>query len=72
MKRYHITILGYYRNSDTTHQITIDCDGMNYSSAGAYEFWNRRDTTSYENIAYYPVKCTIITSIESLKQPKKD
>jgi hypothetical protein len=71
MKRYHITILGYYRNSDTTEQITIDCDGMNYSSAGVYEFFNKREDGWNVEIAYYPIQSTLITKIESLKQPKQ-
>jgi len=66
MKRYHITILGYYNNSDTTHQVTIDCDGVGYSNSGCYEFWVKKDDT-YEVIAYYPIRQTIITSIEDLK-----
>lgn len=67
MKRYHITVLGYYNNSDTTHQTVIDCDGMNYSSAGIYEFYNKT-TESHIVVAYYPIRQTIITKIESLKQ----
>lgn len=70
MKRYHITILGYYRNLDTTEQITIDCDGMNYSSAGLYEFFNHTKD-SYVAVAYYPIQSTVITKIKSLKQPKQ-
>ncbi|CAB4143576.1 hypothetical protein UFOVP449_223 [uncultured Caudovirales phage] len=65
MKRYHITVLGYYRNSDTTMQTSIDCDGMNYSSAGCYEFWMKIDN-GHEIVACYPIRQTIITSIESL------
>lgn len=66
MKRYHITVLGYYNNSgDTTYQTTIDCDGMNYSSAGLYEFFNHTKD-SYVAIAYYPIRQTIITKIENL------
>ena len=72
MKRYYITVLRYYNNSDTTHQTTIDCDGISFNSGGVYEFWNRKDTTTYETIAYYPMNFTIITKVESLKQPKKD
>ena len=65
MKRYHITLLGYYRNSDTTKQTSIDCDGVNYSSAGCYEFWVKNGD-GHEVVAYYPIRQTIITSIESL------
>ena len=65
MKRYHITVLGYYRNSDTTQQTTIDCDGMYYSSAGVYEFFNKTED-GYDVVAYYPIRQTIITSIETL------
>ena len=56
--RYHITILGYYRNSDTTKQLTIDCDGIQYSRAGVYEFINKTEdpipalsATWYEKLA---------------------
>ncbi len=48
-----------------TH-ITIICDGVNYSQAGCYEFWVKKDD-SREVIAYYPIRQTIITSIEDLK-----
>lgn len=66
MRKYHLTILGYYNNSDSTHQISITCDGMNYSEAGCYQFFVYKDDT-YEVIAYYPIRHTIITSIEQLK-----
>jgi len=67
MKRYHITVLGYYNNSDSTYQTTIDCSGMNYSSkAGLYEFYNKSDVGSVV-VAYYPIRQTIITKIEILK-----
>jgi hypothetical protein len=69
MKKYHITILGYYTNSDATHQTSIICDGVHYSVAGCYEFWVKKDET-YETIAYYPIRQTIITSIEQLKEKK--
>lgn len=65
MKRYHITILGYYRNSDTTHETIIQCDGLNYSTAGVYEFFNKTED-GYDVVAYYPIRQTIITSIETL------
>lgn len=67
MKRYHITILGYYNNSDTTHQVTIDCDGVGYSSSGCYEFWKYSDDTRIA-VAYYPIWKTIISKVEDLKQ----
>lgn len=66
MKRYHITVLGYYNNSDTTHQVIIDCDGVRYSSAGCYEFCKKIDGTMVP-IAYYPIWKTIISSVENLK-----
>lgn len=66
MKKYNITILSYYNNSDTTDQTSIICDGVKYSQAGCYEFWVKKDDT-YEVIAYYPIRQTIITSIEQLK-----
>lgn len=66
MKRYHITILGYYRNSDTTYQTTIDCDGVSYSEAGVYGFFIKNKEGWTETIAYYPIMYTIITSVEEL------
>lgn len=66
MKRYHLTVLGYYNNSDTTHQVTIDCDAVRYSSAGCYEFCEKIDDTMIP-IAYYPIWKTIISSVENLK-----
>jgi hypothetical protein len=65
MKRFHITVLGYYRNSDTTQQTTIECDGLNYSSGGVYEFFNKTED-GYVVIAYYPIRQTIITKIETI------
>ncbi len=65
MIRYHITVLGYYNNSDGTHQTSIVCDGMSISSAGCYEFWIKKNKT-YEAVAYYPIRQTLITSIEQL------
>jgi hypothetical protein len=66
MKRYYITVLGYYNNSDSTYQTTIDCMYMRYSSAGWYEFYNKADVGSVV-VAYYPIRQTIITKIEILK-----
>jgi hypothetical protein len=66
MKKYHLTILMYYNNSDGTHQTSIICDGIKYSQAGCYEFFVNKDNT-YEVVAYYPIRHTIITSIEQLK-----
>jgi hypothetical protein len=68
MKRYYLTILGYYRNTDTTHSITIDCDGMNYSPAGFYQFFNHtEDKSGYIEVAHYPIRYTIITKLELLE-----
>ena len=66
MKRYHITVLGYYNNSDSTYQTTIDCNDMNYSSAGLYAFYIKGDVGSVV-VAYYPIRQTIITKIEIIK-----
>lgn len=66
MKRYYLTILGYYNNSDTTHQVTIDCDGVGYSSSGLYEFWKDCDGTRTA-IAYYPIWKTIISNVEQIR-----
>ena len=66
MIKYHLTVLGYYNNWDTTYQTSIICDGMNYSQAGCNEFWVNKDD-SFDVIAYYPIRQTIITSIEQLK-----
>jgi thiamine biosynthesis lipoprotein ApbE len=65
MKKYHITVIGYYQSSDTTHQTIIECDGMSYSTSGVYEFWIGKD--SKIPIAYYPIRQTIITKIEQSK-----
>jgi hypothetical protein len=65
MKRYYITVLGYYRELDTTKEVTIECDGMNYSDAGAYQFYNKTEN-GYEEVAYYPILKTIITKIETV------
>lgn len=66
-KRYHLIILGYYNNSDTTETTQIDCDGM-FVSAQCYEFWVGE---SNKRIAFYPIRNTIITKIESLKEDIK-
>lgn len=67
MKRYHITVLGYYNNSDSTYQTTINCSGMDYSSAGLYEFYNKDADVGSVVVAYYPIRQTIITKIEIIK-----
>lgn len=66
-RRYHLSVIGYYNDShaDSTHQETVECDGMNYSRAGCYEFWVKNGD-SYEVIAYYPIRHTIITLIEKI------
>jgi len=66
MKRYHITVLGYYNNSDSTYQTIIDCSGMKAHSAGLYEFYNKADV-GFVDVACYPIRQTIITKIEILK-----
>lgn len=66
MKRYYLTVLGYYNNSDTTHQVTIQCDGMWFTGSGCYEFYKTVNDTMIP-VAYYPIRNTIITSIEELK-----
>jgi hypothetical protein len=71
MKRYYITIIGYHQNSNTTNQTIIDCDGMSISGAGCYEFWVQKDKKTYEALAYYPIRQTIITKIEQLKSMEK-
>ncbi len=68
MKRYYIKVIGCYIDSNTTHQVTIDCDGMCYSDSGVYEFWN--DKGYKIPVAYYPIRHTIITKVEQLKQDK--
>lgn len=67
MKRYYLTILGYYNNSDTTHQVTIDCDGVWFTASGCYEFFKTVDDTMIP-VAYYPIWKTIISNVEDLKQ----
>ena len=64
MKRYHITVLDL-------KDYKIECDGMNYSTAGCYEFWKYSDTGSELKgrviyIAYFPIYRTIITEIEEI------
>ena len=70
MKKYHLTILLYYNNSDGTHQTSIVCDGISYSEAGCYEFWVKKGD-GREVIAYYPIRHTIITSIEQDEEYKE-
>ena len=68
MKIYHLTILGYYNNSNTTHQTSIKCDGMSPSHEGFYSFWVKIEGDRLEAVAFYPIKSTIITSIEKVKE----
>lgn len=63
MKTYYLTVLGYYNNSDSTHQTWVICDGVEFSQAGCYVFWNKRGD-SMQTVAYYPIRNTIITSVE--------
>lgn len=66
MKKYYLTILGYYNNSDTTHQTTVTCDGMMAYDAGYYEFWVRDEHGGFNRVALYPIRNTIITNIENI------
>lgn len=73
MKKYHLTILGYYNNSagynpDTTRQTTVTCDGMTAYDAGYYEFWVRDKHGDFDCVALYPIRNTIITRIEDIKE----
>ena len=70
MKRYHLTILGHYDSPNIAYQRTIECDSMEYSSAGFYKFYKKQEQDSRysDPIAYYPIKSTIITKIEELKK----
>ena len=62
MKKYHLTILGYYNSLNTTHQRTVTCDGMTTYDAGYYEFWVRDEHGGFDCVALYPIKYTIITN----------
>ena len=64
MKKYHLTILGYYGN--TTYQTSIKCDGMKAYDAGYYEFWVRDEHGGFDRVALYPIRNTIITNIENI------
>ena len=66
MKKYHLTILGYYNNSDKTHQTTVTCDGMSAHDGGYYEFWVRDKHGGFDRVALYPIRNTIITNIENI------
>jgi hypothetical protein len=68
MRRYYLTVLGYYNNSDTTHQVTIECDGVCFSNSGCYEFYKIVEEDTMLPIAYYPIWKTIISKVEYLKQ----
>ena len=63
-KRFHIQVLGHYKT-------TIVCDGMDVNMRGDYQFWNYIGDGKVFTIAHYPIRQTIITKIESLKQPKQ-
>lgn len=71
MKTYYLTVLGYYNNSDSTRQTWVICDGVQYSQAGCYEFWIKQGD-SMQTVAYYPIKNTIITSIEDNNNTEED
>lgn len=64
MRRYHITVLRYYRNSDTTHQEVIECDGMEACQRGDYMFWRHAEGGRTYAVAHYPIAYTLITKIE--------
>lgn len=68
MKIYHLTILGYYNNSSATYHTTVTCDGMNSSSEGFYRFWVKIEGDRYKVVAFYPIRNTIITSIEDINK----
>lgn len=71
MKIYHLTILGYYNNPDGTHQTTVTCNGMTMRTydAGYYEFWVKDKHGGLNRpVALYPIRKTIITSIEDINK----
>lgn len=73
MKKYHLTILGYYNNSvgynsDTTRQTTVTCDEMMAYDAGYYEFRVRDESGVSKRVALYPIRNTIITNIETINK----
>ena len=69
MKKYHLTILGYYDKLDTTHQTIITCDGMiGSSNAGYYEFWVWKEYGGTKPVAFYPIRNTIIRNIEDINK----
>jgi hypothetical protein len=68
MKRYHLTIFGYYTRADSTHRTTITCDGVSSFNEGYYAFWEREENGGSKPIAFYPIRNTIITYIEHINK----
>jgi len=68
MKKYHLTIFGYYDKVDTSHQTTITCDGISSSNAGYYEFWVMKECGRSKSVAFYPIRNTIIRKIEDINK----
>ena len=67
MKKYHLTILGYYNNSSAVYHTTVTCDGMSANDGGYYMFWAIDKHGSSKPVALYPIRNTIITNIEDIK-----
>ena len=67
MKIYHLTILGYYTNSDTTHQVSVTCDYMTWDDAGCYILYVRDGSKAPKFVACYPIKFTIVTDVEDVE-----
>jgi len=65
MNRYHLEIIigGQYAGQYGMTYQTIEADGFEYGTSGAYRFWSRINN-KIENVAMYPIDRTIIRKIE--------
>jgi hypothetical protein len=71
MNRYHLEIIigGQYAGQYGMTYQTIEADGFEYGTSGAYRFWNRVGESDMginktEITAMYPIDRTIIRKIE--------
>jgi hypothetical protein len=63
MNRYHLDLIVGGPLGLINNLITVEADGFEYGTSGAYRFWSRIDN-KIENVAMYPIDRTIIRKIE--------
>ena len=63
MNRYHLDLIVGGSLGLINNLVTVEADGFEYGTSGAYRFWSRINN-KIENVAMYPIDRTIIRKIE--------